>query len=401
MTRERALPPVRDWPAADLPGTDFDPVLAALMREGPPQRVSLPDGEGWAWLVTRYEEVRRVTNDARFGRAAVADRQVTRLARHFVPARGAVGFLDPPEHTRLRRVMAPALSARGVERVRERARAAAGALVDGMLAQGPPADLTEAVLGPFPAAVATEVMGVPAADHDRVRAWTRLLLSRAHDGETSERARRELTDYLGDLIGLRSDSAGEDLASLLGAAVGRDEIGLEEAVGLAVLLQIGGAAVTDNTGQLCFLLLSRPELAERLRSEPGLRPRAVEELLRWIPHRNAVGLSRIALADVSIGGVEIRAGEAVYVSYLAANRDPSVFPAPDTIDFTRDPRPHLSFGSGPHHCPGGTLSRLETAVLLDTLLDRVPGLKLAVPPEQVPFKRGTLIRGPEALPVTW
>nr|3TZO_A Chain A, Putative cytochrome P450 [Streptomyces coelicolor]3TZO_B Chain B, Putative cytochrome P450 [Streptomyces coelicolor] len=404
MTEEtisQAVPPVRDWPAVDLPGSDFDPVLTELMREGPVTRISLPNGEGWAWLVTRHDDVRLVTNDPRFGREAVMDRQVTRLAPHFKPARGAVGFLDPPDHTRLRRSVAAAFTARGVERVRERSRGMLDELVDAMLRAGPPADLTEAVLSPFPIAVICELMGVPATDRHSMHTWTQLILSSSHGAEVSERAKNEMNAYFSDLIGLRSDSAGEDVTSLLGAAVGRDEITLSEAVGLAVLLQIGGEAVTNNSGQMFHLLLSRPELAERLRSEPEIRPRAIDELLRWIPHRNAVGLSRIALEDVEIKGVRIRAGDAVYVSYLAANRDPEVFPDPDRIDFERSPNPHVSFGFGPHYCPGGMLARLESELLVDAVLDRVPGLKLAVAPEDVPFKKGALIRGPEALPVTW
>ncbi|MFI1755430.1 cytochrome P450 [Streptomyces sp. NPDC020571] len=400
-TMSQTVPPVREWPAVDLPGSDFDPVLTELMREGPVTRISLPNGEGWAWLVTRHDDVRLVTNDPRFGREAVMDRQVTRLAPHFIPARGAVGFLDPPDHTRLRRSVAAAFTARGVERVRERSRGMLDELVDAMLRAGPPADLTEAVLGPFPIAVICELMGVPATDRHAMHTWTQLILSSSHGAEVSERAKNEMNAYFSDLIGLRSDSTGEDVTSLLGAAVGRDEITLTEAVGLAVLLQIGGEAVTNNSGQMFHLLLTRPELAERLRSEPALRPRAIDELLRWIPHRNAVGLSRIALEDVEIKGVRIRAGDAVHVSYLAANRDPEVFPDPDTIDFDRSPNPHVSFGFGPHYCPGGMLARLESELLVDAVLDRVPGLKLAVAPEDVPFKKGALIRGPEALPVTW
>ncbi|MFE2354407.1 cytochrome P450 [Streptomyces parvulus] len=397
----RAMPPVREWPVVDLPGSEFDPVLTELMREGPVTRVSLPDGEGWAWLVTRHDDVRMVTDDPRFGREAVMGRQVTRSAPHFVPARGAVGFLDPPDHTRLRRSVAAAFTARGVERVRERSRGMLDELVDAMTEAGPPADLTEAVLSPFPVAVMGELMGVPAAGRHALHTWTRLILSPSHGAEVGERAKGEMSDYFADLVGLRSDSTGEGVASLLGVAVGRDEITLDEAVGLAVLLQIGGEAVTNNSGQMFHLLLTRPELAERLRSEPALRPRAVDELLRWIPHRNAVGLSRIALEDVDVKGVRIRAGDAVYVSYLAANRDPAVFPDPDLIDFDRDPNPHVSFGFGPHHCPAGMLARLESELLVDAVLDRLPGLKLAVPPEDVPFKKGALIRGPESLPVTW
>ncbi|MEV5387710.1 cytochrome P450 [Streptomyces sp. NPDC052721] len=400
-TDVEVMPPVRHWPALDLTGTDFDPVLAELMAEGPVTRVQLPNGEGWAWLVTRYDDVRMVTNDPRFSREAVVDKPVTRLAPHFIPDRGAVGFLDPPDHTRLRRSVAAAFTAKGVERVRDRARGMLDELIEDLLRAGPPADLTATVLGPFPIAVICELMGVPAGDRHSMHTWTQLILSAAHGKEVSERAKREMSAYFADLIGLREDSAGEDVTSLLGAAVGRREITLEQAAGLAVLLQIGGEAVTANSGQMFYLLLTRPGLTARLRAEPAIRPRAIDELLRYIPHRNAVGLSRIALEDVEIAGVRIRAGDPVYVSYLAANRDPDVFPAPDTIDFSRRPNPHVTFGFGPHYCPGGMLARLEEELLMNALLDRVPGLRLAVPPDQVPFLKGALIRGPECLPVTW
>ncbi|WP_055491514.1 cytochrome P450 [Streptomyces sp. TP-A0356] len=395
------LPPVRRWPALDLAGVDFDPVLAELMGEGSVSRIELPNGEGWAWLLTRYDDVRMVTNDPRFSREAVMEQPVTRLAPHFIPQRGAVGFLDPPDHTRLRRSVAAAFTARGVERVREKSRRMLDELVDELLQDGPPADLTAAILSPFPIAVICELMGVPAADRRNMHTWTQLILSSSHGAKVSEKAKDEMSACFADLIGVHEGSTGEDVTSLLGAAVGRGEVTLDEAVGLAVLLQIGGEAVTNNSGQMFYILLTRPDLTERLRAEPGIRPQAVEELLRYIPHRNAVGLSRIATQDVEIGGVRIREGDAVYVSYLAANRDPDVFPDPHVIDFARAPNPHVAFGYGPHYCPGGMLARLESELLVDALLDRVPGLRLAVAPDRVPFKKGALIRGPEALPVTW
>ncbi|MEU8977024.1 cytochrome P450 [Streptomyces sp. NPDC058251] len=400
-TITEALPPVRHWPVLDLTGVDFDPVLTRLMREGPVTRIELPNGEGWAWLVTRYDDVRMVANDSRFSREAVMDRQVTRLAPHFIPARGAVGFLDPPDHTRLRRSVAAAFTARGVERIREKSRRMLDELVDEMVQDGPPADLTESVLGPFPIAVICELMGVPADDRQSMHTWTQQILSSSHGAVVSEKAKNEMGAYFTKLIGDRRGSTGEDVTSLLGAAVGEGEITLEEAVGLAVLLQIGGEAVTNNSGQLFYILMTRPDLAERLRSEPEIRPQAIDELLRYIPHRSAVGLSRIAMEDVEIKGVRIRAGDAIYVSYLAANRDPDVFPDPETIDFSRSPNPHVAFGFGPHYCPGGMLAGLESELMVDALLDRLPGLRLAVPPDQVPFRKGALIRGPEALPVTW
>ncbi|MFJ3234230.1 cytochrome P450 [Streptomyces sp. NPDC086787] len=386
---------------ADLAGVDFDPVLAELMREGPVTRIELPNGEGWAWLLTRYDDVRAVAGDARFSREAVMEHPVTRLAPHFIPARGAVGFADRPDHTRLRRAVAPAFTANGVDRIREDARSVLAGLVDELVRAGPPGDLTAAVLSPFPVAVISGLMGVPAADRPRMHDWTRLILSAADGREAGERARDAMGAYFRELVGRRTGGTGDDVTSLLGAAVGRGEVSPEEAAGLSVLLQIGGEAVTNNSGQMFFLLLTRPDLLARLRAEPGIRPRAIDELLRYIPHRNAVGLSRIATEDVEISGVPIRAGDPVYVSYLAANRDPDVFPEPDTVDFARSPNPHVSFGHGPHFCPGAQLARLECELLVDALLDRLPGLRLAVPPDQVPFRRGALIRGPEALPVTW
>ena len=176
------MPPVRHWPAPrpDRRGLRPRP-RPSCMREGPVTRIQLPNGEGWAWLVTRYDDVRMVTNDPRFSREAVMDRQVTRLAPHFIPARGAVGFLDPPDHTRLRRSVAAAFTARGVERVRERSRRMLDELVDELLQDGPPADLTATVLSPFPIAVICELMGVPAArpaEHAHLDAADPVLLAR-------------------------------------------------------------------------------------------------------------------------------------------------------------------------------------------------------------------------------
>ncbi|MYW63532.1 cytochrome P450 [Streptomyces sp. SID8379] len=402
MTEETTTrPPVRQWPALDLHGVDFDPVLSRLMREGPVTRIQLPNGEGWAWLVTRYDDVRTVTNDPRFSREAVVGRQVTRLAPHFIPQAGAVGFADPPDHTRLRRSVAAAFTARGVERLRTRAQELLDELVGAMLREGPPADLTERLLAPFPIAVICELMGVPADDRHLMHTWTQLILSSAHGAEVSERAKNEMSAYFARSVRSRDDGTGEDVTSLLGTAVGAGDLTEDEAVGLAVLVQIGGEAVTNNCGNMAYLLLTRPELMDRLRAEPALRPQAIDELLRYIPHRSSVGLSRIAMEDVDIAGVRISEGDPVYVSYLAANRDPEVFPDPDRIDFDRAPNPHVSFGFGPHYCVGGMLAKLESELLVGALLDRFHDLRLTVPADRVPFRKGALIRGPEAVPVTW
>ncbi|SEE09847.1 biflaviolin synthase/biflaviolin synthase [Streptomyces sp. 2231.1] len=396
-----APPPVRDWPACDLDGTAFDPVLAGFMREGPLARIRLPHGEGWAWLATRYEDVRLITNDPRFGRAEVTRRQVTRMAPNFAPRPGSLAWADQPDHNRLRKAVAGAFTVSAAKRLRPRAQAVLDELVDGVVADGPPADLVERVLEPFPLTVVSEVMGVPAADRERVHAWTRQIISTSGGPEAAGQAKTGLYGWIAATVRARAHSTDEDVYALLGRAVLRGEIAEEEAVGLAGPLQIGGEAVTHNCGQMLYLMLTRPELMERMRTRPEARGPVLDELLRHIPHRSSVGLARIAREDVEVAGRLIAAGEPVYVSYLAANRDPAVFPDPERIDPDRDPNPHLAFGNGPHYCTGAVLARLQTELLVDTLLDRLPGLRLAVPPEQVRWRQKTMIRGPRTLPVTW
>ncbi|MFK0173848.1 cytochrome P450 [Streptomyces sp. NPDC090306] len=397
----QAPPPVREWPAQDLDGTGVDPVLADLMREGPLTRIRLPFGEGWAWLATRHADVRAITNDPRFGRAEVTTRQVTRMAPHFKPRPGSLAFADQPDHNRLRKAVAGAFTVSAARRMRPRAQEILDELVEGVVRDGPPAELVERVLEPFPIAVVSEVMGVPAADRERVHGWTRQIISLSGGAEAADRAKNGMYAWITDTVRARRDSDGDDVLSLLGAAVGRGEIGEEEAVGLAGPLQIGGEAVTHNVGQMLYLMLTRPELGARVRERPAERGPVLDELLRYVPHRASVGLARVAREDVELHGHLIRAGDPVYVSYLAANRDPEVFPDPDRIDPDREPNPHLAYGNGAHHCTGAVLARMQTELLVDTLFDRLPGLALAVPADRVEWRHRTMIRGPRTLPVTW
>ncbi|MFF9342783.1 MULTISPECIES: cytochrome P450 [unclassified Streptomyces] len=395
-------PQVHFWAVPDLTGLDFDPMLARLLHEDPVTRVRLPHGEGHAWLVTRYEDVKFVTVDPRFSREAVWGRPVTRLAPHFIPMADAVGFADPPDHTRMRRVVAKAFSARALRSLRAHAQAVMDGLLDRMAERGPAVDLMEAVNRPFPLAMVSELMGVPETDHALMAHWSDTIISAGAGREASERAKDEMGAYFTDLIARDHAPDSDQLAAVLAEAVADGTLTEDEAVGLAVLIQIGGAhAVRNNSANMVFALLTHPEHLARLRAEPALIPQAVDELLRYIPHRNAVGLSRIAMEDVEVGGVRIPEGDAVYVSYLAANRDPDVFPEPDRLDFDRAHNPHVAFGHGPHYCPGATLARLESEILLGSLWTRFPGLRLAVPEEALRWQRGALIRGPETLPVTW
>ncbi|MFJ3903835.1 cytochrome P450 [Streptomyces sp. NPDC090025] len=402
LTDLKDEPRIHFWAVPDLTGLDFDPLLARLLHEDPVTRVRLPNGEGHAWLVTRYEDVKFVSADPRFSRQAVYGRSITRVAPHFIPMEGAVGFADPPDHTRMRRVVGRAFSARALETLRGHAQSVMDRLLDRVEEHGPPADLMALVNRPFPLAMVSELMGVPEGDQPLMGRWTDGILTAGAGREAGERAKADMARYFTELIGRSHGTGQEFLAAVLADAVDEGTLDEQEAVGLAVLIQIGGAhAVRNNSANMIYALLTHPAQLARLRAEPALLPQAIEELLRYIPHRNAVGLSRIALEDVEVGGVRIPKDEAVYVSYLTANRDPAVFADPEEFDIGRADNPHVSFGYGPHYCPGSMLARIESTILLESLWTRFPDLRLAVPEEDIRWQRGALIRGPETLPVVW
>ncbi|MFJ8820942.1 cytochrome P450 [Streptomyces sp. NPDC102467] len=394
---------VRAWAPEGLPELTFDPLLADVLREEPVARVRMPFGqERDAWLVTRYQDVRLVTSDPRFSRSALIGREVNGMMAHRVAATVGLNYADPPEHTRLRKVMTKAFTGRTMKGLRPRAERTAAKLLDAMEEAGPPADLVAHLHGPFPLAVVSDLLGVPPEDRARLADWPDVILSAGPGPQSSEAAKERMRQYIVDLLASRAHSTDEDLASVLARARDAGEISDAEAVSLATAVLVSGAhAVRNNSANMVYMLLTRPELADRLRAEPELLPAAVDELLRHIPHRNGVGLPRIATEDVEVGGVLIRRGEAVYASYLAANRDPDVFPEPDTVDFGRGGTAHLSFGHGPHHCIGAMLARMESEVMLAELLARFPKLRLAGERADIAWQSKGFIRGPRELPVTW
>ncbi|GHI01991.1 cytochrome [Streptomyces cellostaticus] len=397
-------PQVRSWPVDDLPGLEPDPFLDELLRDEPITRIKLPYGSGHAWLVTRYEDVRFVTSDPRFSREEVVGRSVTSMVPQAVASETAgLQYIDPPHHTRLRRVVARAFTGRSMQRLRPLAERTAHQMLDGMEQAGPPGDLMEHLHTPFPIAVVCYFLG---ADEDDWRSWagnSEALLSKAPKGNERNRAAREVTQHrVRDLLRRRRDEPRDDLAGVLAEAAAAGEITDDEALSLAMAIYVsGGHAVRNNSGSMMYALLTHPEQLGRLRRDPGLLPRAVEELYRYVPHRNGVGIPRIATEDVEIGGQLIRKGEVVYNAYVAANRDPAVFPDPDALDFSRDGAGHLAFGHGPHFCLAALMARMEAEVIIKAVLDRFPGIRLAVPAEEVEFQREGLIRGPRSLPVTW
>ncbi|MFI2615307.1 cytochrome P450 [Streptomyces sp. NPDC018584] len=401
---------MQDGPAplyevSDLAALEFDPFLRQALRTDPVIRVRLPHGApGECWLATRHDAVRFVTSDSRFTRDIVG-RALPTMNRYLIPLDRAVSFVDPPDHTRVRSVVSSAFNRSGMAALRPSAQAMLDRLVDAMVAAGPPADLIQHVTSPFPMHVIGAVLGVPEADRPRLRTWASAVLTRAKDEAEVERARlvkEEARAFFLELARERRRRPQDDLVSELGAAVDSGRIEEEELLALAMLMALNGwHAVRNHTSNMVYVLLTDESLRSRLRSDPRAVPAAVEELLRWIPHKHGVGQARIATEDVEVAGVLVRRGEAVYVSYVAANWDERCYPEPHRIDIDREGPPHLAFGYGPHHCVAPLLARMEAELLLTTLLARLPDLRLAVDPAQVPWQKDVLIRGPVTLPVTW
>lgn len=386
-----------------LPGTygyTLDPEVADLRAEAAPRRVRLPYGDE-TWLVTRLDDAKFVLGDPRFSRA-VGDRDAPRMTPFDFIAETILG-IDPPHHTHLRKLAARAFTVRRVEALRDATRTLVRGLVDDLAAAGPPASLTEIVAVPMPVTVICTLLGVPTEDRASFRTWSASLIATdTDDPEVAREGNAALLAYVGELVTLRRKEPADDLISAMLAARDADErLSDEEVVMLVMNLLIAGHETTTNQlPNFCFLLLRDPRRWAALAADPGLVPRAVEELLRYVPLLPGGAMPRYATEDVEVGGVTVPAGESVVVDLAAANRDPAVFPGPEGLDLAREHNPHVAFGHGAHHCIGAPLARMELQEALTALVTRLPGLRLAVPPEEVRV-RPSMVTGLVDLPVTW
>ncbi|NUP53372.1 MAG: cytochrome P450 [Catenulispora sp.] len=397
MTRSEA----RRFPFAEPVGLEIEPLFAVLRESEPVSRIRLPYG-GEGWFVSGYEDNRRLLNDRRFSRAA-SQGEMPRLTVE--PAGGsAMAILDPPEHTRIRRLVAAEFAAPRVQELRPQIQQTAGELIAALTAAGPPADLIAEFALLLPIKVICGLLGVPYADRDRFSSLARVLLSStAYTREQVGAAVEELGDYLYDLIDQRRENPTGDLIGVLVSARDVDDrLSEEELITLCgTLLGAGFENVANSIGNMTFLLLTHPDELRALREHRELIPAAVEEMLRYAMAGLGASHARIAMEDLEIAGVPIRRGEAVFASLPSANHDPAVFRDPEVLDFRRAHNPHLAFGHGPHVCLGAHLARLELQVALAALLEAFPDLALAVPAQEVPWKIGLTVRGPESLPVRW
>ncbi|GAA2775511.1 cytochrome P450 [Streptomyces showdoensis] len=396
MTEAVAFPQDRTCPYH--PPTAYDP----LREERPLSRVTLWDGRS-VWAVTGHATARALLSDPRLSTDSTRPDfplPTERAATLRRSRRAALLGWDDPEHNVQRRMLIPSFTLKRAERLRPRIQATVDGLLDAMEAAGPPAELVSAFALPVPSIVICDLLGVPYEDHDFFEAQSRRLL-RGPTGADTEEALAQLEGYLGDLIERKRDKPGEGvLDDLVARQLREGGPDREELVQLATILLVAGHETTANMISLgTYTLLRHPERLAELKADPGLVPAAVEELLRFLSI--ADGLLRVAREDVEIGGTVIRAGEGVVFSTSVINRDATAYADADSLDWDRPARHHLAFGFGIHQCLGQNLARAEMEIALGTLLRRLPGLRLAVPAEEIPFKPGDTIQGMLELPVTW
>ncbi|MFE6614697.1 cytochrome P450 [Amycolatopsis sp. NPDC057786] len=392
---------------ATYPAAKDDPAtpMGAIYADHPPMsRVVFPSGcEGW--LVTRYEDVRLIFSDTRFSRNLLAPGAPCLIEPgDFSTGEHSILNMDPPDHTRLRKLTAQAFTVRRIAGLRPRIQEIADTLLRAMADHGPPVDLVEMFAFPLPTAVMCEILGVPYEGRERFRQWSRVIVTpMAHTPAEVAQARRDGADDMAALVAVKRATPGEDLLSVLVHARDEDGDRLTEAelIDLATQLLLAGHETTVSliaTG--IVLLAGNPDQLAALRSDPSLTEGAVEEIMRFDGPADA-SLLRVALEDVELSAGLVRRGEAVLAHTGAANRDEAAFPGASRFDIRRRNAPQLGFGHGLHFCLGAALARLEGDIAFRTLLDGLPGLDLAVPASDIVWRPPLSIRGPEAVPVTW
>lgn len=375
-------------------------VYALLREQGPVREVVLPTGVP-GWLVTSYDDARALLADPRVSKDY--DRAVELFppglaGAHASPLIASMLNIDPPDHTRLRKLVTKAFTSRTVEALRPRIEQVAAGLLDAM-SGGTTVDLLSAYALPLPIAVISDMLGVPEADRDRFRDWT-LAFVAVTSPEVFAEDSRQLAAFLAALVEDKRAHPGDDLMSrLVQVSDDGDQLSARELLSMGFLLLVAGFETTVNLiGNGVLSLLRHPGQLALLRSDPALLPGAVEEFLRYEGPVN-IATVRFTTEPVRAGGADIPAGQFVLISLLAVNRDERQFADPGRFDITRPPNGHLAFGHGIHHCLGAPLARLEGQIALGALLRRFPGLALAAEPEDLRWRDSTLMHGLHELPV--
>ena len=382
--------------------------FAAARAGCPVQKVRLADGHP-AWVVLGYDAARQALNDPRISKDMLAALE----ANDEVVAEGLPGpefsrhmlNVDPPDHTRLRRLVSRAFVPGRIAALEPTIRAIASGLLDELDVAGPDAtvDLIEGYAYPLPFGVIGELLGVPAADRPRLHAWFQVLLTGWAGDPPPEavEASDGIVAYLRELVEGKRRSPADDLVSVLVAASDGDALTTQELLSSLFQLVVAGHDTTASLiGNGVVALLDHPRQLQALLADPGRLPAAIDELIRFaapVPHATF----RVTAEPLTVGGVAVAGHEQVLVCLGSANRDPGRFPAPDVLDIGRNDGPNLGFGHGAHYCLGAPLARLEARVAFETLLGRHPGLRLAGDRDTLAWAHGDglVLRGLVSLPV--
>ncbi len=383
------------------------PYYARLRAEAPVHRVPLP-GKQTAWLVTRYDDVSAMLKDDRFVKnrwSVVSPEQAANqpwVPKFVRPLERNMLDVDPPDHTRLRGLVHKAFTSRLIEDLRGRIQALTDELLDAVESRGQ-MDLIRDYAQPLPTTIIAEMLGVPVRDRHRFQRWSNVVVTSTNTTWRLLKAVPTLwafLTYVRKLIKIRRADPQDDLMSaLVEAHEAGDQLSEDELVAMIVLLLIAGHETTVNLiGNGMLALMEHPDSMEPLRSDPSLIKSAVEELLRYDgPLLTAT--ERFTREDVTIEGVTIPRGELVFAVLASANRDERQFDGPDRLDLAREPNRHVAFGLGMHYCLGAPLARLEGQIAINTLLRRMPDLRLAVPVNALRWRPGLILHGLKALPV--
>ncbi len=380
------------------------PEVAELRANAPVTEVLCPTGIR-AWLVTRYEDVREVLADPQ--RFSSRPGPAAHILAHMQPddpiPDGMFARMDGSDHMRYRRAIGPELTrVRRIEQLAPAVQEVVDERIEALAEATGPVDLHASLAAPVTTAVIAELLGVPAADRPLFQDAASALFSMDTDAERMAAAVAPLFEYLYRLVTARRSEPGDDVISHLirqGEGTERPFTDAELMISASTLLVAGFDSTASVISYGLLALLTHPDQLALLRADPTLMPTAIDELIRFLG--TVVGLLRVATVDTEIAGQPIAAGEFVVASVHSANRDRTRYADADRLDVTRKPNPHLGFGFGPHQCVGQQLARLELRIVLDTLLRRVSGLRLAVPIEQIEFREGTAVTGPVSLPVCW
>jgi cytochrome P450 len=385
----------------------FDPVreMAALRDDEGVRQVETAFGMP-AFLVARHADVKAVLADsARFsndGRRAFDAPGAPKLSdeeRDRMRAGNLLG-VDPPEHTRLRRMLTPEFTVKRMRRLEPRIVEIVGDHLDALEKAGPPADLVADFALPIPSLVICELLGVPYTDRASFQDRTSRLLDISLPMDERLELGRESREYMADLVAGAQAAPGDDMLGMLVREHGHD-LTTDELIGIAQLLLIAGHETTSNMlGLGTLALLRHPGQLALVRDDPSAVAPSVEELLRFLGIVHS-GIPRTTTQDVEVGGVTIPADSLVILALATANRDPGFLIDGDHLDVTRDAAGHVAFGHGVHHCLGAPLARMEMRIAFPALLRRFPGLALAVPFDEVEFRAFHFIYGLRSLPVTW